>query len=118
MQRIFTNIFSSFTVFVFINVLFPIKDDLLLNEELTVEVFLKDIILLGVSNENELNVSFFFFNVSFDFSLSLFLSKIDIFKYLSIFSCGFVILIGNSTERTPCFTKIISSIKSPSFTKI
>ena len=82
MQRILTYIFSSFTVFVFNNVLFkvlfPIKDDLLLNEEVIVEVFLKDFILLGVSNENELNVSFFFFNVSFDFSLSLFLYKIDI----------------------------------------
>ena len=35
-----------------------------------------------------------------------------------MFSCGFVILIGNSTVNIPLLTNIISSTISPSFTKI
>ena len=81
-----------------------------------VDELLNDINFLGASPMNELNVSFFFFKVFFNFDFSL--SNIDLFKYLSIFSWGLVILIGNSTERTPCFTNIISSMRSPSFTKI
>ena len=42
----------------------------------------------------------------------------DIFKYFSTLSCGFVMLIGNSIDKTPFLTNIISLIISPSLTKI
>ena len=64
-------------------------------------------------------ISGYIFVISvFSFSGIICVFIIDIFLYLSIFSWGLVIFIGNSTDKTPSLTNIISSTISLSFIKI
>ena len=98
-----------------LKILWPIPDSkiLLLNPVFLSKVLLNFVFLklLFIFEDKIIEVPFFGSNALCDLN-------IGISKYLLTFSWGLDILIGNSTDKIPCLTNIISSTISLSFIKI